>query len=75
MNAVMNLRTVDAGALVGSVDCPYCGKEHLTLNIRLGSLFVRCEDAPGSAALNITSILQDGRIVTRLSDVTPEAGP
>jgi hypothetical protein len=72
-NAMMNLRTVDAGAVIGSIDCPHCGHEHLTLNIRLGTLGVHCEGAPGVAIVNITSIMQDGRSVTRLSDITPES--
>lgn len=41
----MTMRPVDGGrAVIGAVDCPVCGKEHLTVQIRCGDLRVFCGD-------------------------------
>ena len=40
---VMIMRPVDGGrAVIGSVDCPHCGKEHLTVRIQTGRLRLFC---------------------------------
>lgn len=42
-SVVMTLRPVDGGrAVIGSVDCPHCGKEHLTCRVMCGDLRVYC---------------------------------
>ncbi len=41
--AVMTMRPVDGGrAVIGSIDCPNCGKEHLTTVISTGERRVFC---------------------------------
>lgn len=46
VNVVMILRQVDGGrAVIGSIDCPVCGKEHLTVQIHCGELRVFCGKA------------------------------
>jgi len=58
---VLNMRMVDGGrACIGSVDCPHCGKEHLTVQIRCGELRVFCgrdaKTADGWQFVNVTTI-------------------
>lgn len=42
-SVVMVMRMVDGGrAVIGSIDCPHCGKEHLTVRVQCGDLRVYC---------------------------------
>lgn len=42
-SVVMVMRMVDGGrAVIGSIDCPHCGKEHLTVRVQCGDLRVFC---------------------------------
>ena len=39
----MVMKPVDGGrAVIGSIDCPHCGKEHLTTVIRCGEFILFC---------------------------------
>lgn len=59
---VLMLRPVDGGrAVIGAIDCPHCGKEHLTTQIGTGLLRVFCGDdwAPpsGWASVDVQEII------------------
>jgi hypothetical protein len=43
IRAIMIIKPVDGGrAAIGVVDCPICGKEHYTTQVRAGNLAVYC---------------------------------
>lgn len=42
-SVVMMMKPVDGGrAVIGMVECPHCGKEHLTTQIKCGELKLFC---------------------------------
>ena len=46
----MRMLPVDGGAAtIGAIDCPWCGKTHLTTHIECGERKVRCGTKSGDA--------------------------
>lgn len=63
------MKPVDGGkAMIGMIECPHCGQEHLTTNIKCGERDVYC-GVPASRVEGNETIRHDGYatvIVTRI---------